>query len=105
MELTAENKSFSKKEWQLFQYVLNQQAEVCSMSIRELADATKTSSTTVLRFCRKFDCGGFSEFKIKLKRTLQEETEERLIDYSNKIKKPCTIFLNVWMNPSIEKHY
>ena len=41
MELTAENKSFSKKEWQLFQYVLNQQAEVCSMSIRELADATK----------------------------------------------------------------
>lgn len=73
MELTAENKSFSKKEWQLFQYVLNQQAEVCSMSIRELADATKTSSTTVLRFCRKFDCEGFSEFKIKLKKTLQKQ--------------------------------
>ncbi|MDB1709818.1 MurR/RpiR family transcriptional regulator, partial [Enterococcus casseliflavus] len=73
MELTAKNKSFSKKEWQLFQYVLNQQAEVCSMSIRELADTTKTSSTTVLRFCRKFDCEGFSEFKIKLKKTLQKQ--------------------------------
>ncbi len=43
------------------------------MSIRELADTTKTSSTTVLRFCRKFDCEGFSEFKIKLKKTLQKQ--------------------------------
>lgn len=103
MELTAENKSFSKKEWQLFQYVLNQQAEVCSMSIRELADATKTSSTTVLRFCRKFDCEGFSEFKIKLKKTLQKQGKtDRLFKQD---KKALHYFLNVWMNPSIEKHY
>ncbi len=37
------------------------------MSIRTLASNTFVSTATIVRFCQKFDCEGFSEFKVKLK--------------------------------------
>ena len=42
------------------------------MRIRELADETHVSTATILRFCRKLNCEGFSEFKVKLKMDIQE---------------------------------
>ena len=40
---------------------------VLKMSIRTLASNTFVSTATIVRFCQKFDCEGFSEFKVKLK--------------------------------------
>ncbi|MCG2963620.1 transcriptional regulator, partial [Escherichia coli] len=34
------------------------------------------STSTILRFCRKVGCDGFSEFKVKLKLYLESESEE-----------------------------
>ena len=42
------------------------------MRIRELADETHVSTATILRFCRKVNCEGFSEFKVKIKIHLKE---------------------------------
>lgn len=36
------------------------------MRIRDLAEETHTSTASILRFCHKFECNGFSEFKVKL---------------------------------------
>ncbi|STS85123.1 phosphosugar-binding transcriptional regulator [Klebsiella pneumoniae] len=36
------------------------------MTIRELAEAAGVSTTTVLRFCRKLQCEGYSEFRVRL---------------------------------------
>ncbi|KPG73057.1 MurR/RpiR family transcriptional regulator [Enterococcus sp. RIT-PI-f] len=69
MELTPYGKNFSQKESQLFNFVVNHQEEVSKMTIRQLAASNHTSTTSIIRFCRKFDCDGFSEFKIKLKTT------------------------------------
>ena len=37
------------------------------MTIRELAEAAGVSTTTVLRFCRKLQCEGYSEFRVRFK--------------------------------------
>ncbi len=43
------------------------------MRIRELANATHVSTATILRFCRKLNCEGYSEFKAKLKMELKKD--------------------------------
>ncbi|MBA2874526.1 MurR/RpiR family transcriptional regulator [Thermaerobacillus caldiproteolyticus] len=64
--------SFSDLEYMIYNYVTTHADKVVLMRIRELAEATHVSPTTILRFCRKLGCDGFSEFKTKLKLYLQE---------------------------------
>ncbi|MGM0846516.1 MAG: MurR/RpiR family transcriptional regulator [Bacillota bacterium] len=59
--------SFNELETSLYNYVITHMEKVVHMRIRELADETHVSTTTILRFCRKINCDGFSEFKVKLK--------------------------------------
>lgn len=37
------------------------------MKLKDLAALTHTSTTSITRFCKKFECQTFSEFKVKLK--------------------------------------
>ncbi|WP_297631037.1 MurR/RpiR family transcriptional regulator [uncultured Clostridium sp.] len=62
-------------ELEVYKYIVNNKNKVIYMRIRELADLTHVSTTTVLRVCKKFGCDGFSEFKIKLKMYLKESNE------------------------------
>lgn len=64
--------SFNELETSLYNYISQNSEKVPYMRIRELADETHVSTATILRFCRKLDCEGFSEFKVKLKMYLQE---------------------------------
>lgn len=64
------------------------------MTISEVSEATHVSSTTVLRFCKKAGCNGFSEFKIKYKLYLERPNNKQyvsslasLLDYFHKIDK------------------
>lgn len=52
--------------------------DVKRITIREVAEETHTSTASVLRFCKKFDCSGFSEFKIKL-RNYAEKNEQKIL--------------------------
>jgi len=56
----------------IYKYIINHLEQVSYMRIRDLAKETHTSTTTILRFCNKFDCNGFTEFKIKLQMFLKE---------------------------------
>jgi DNA-binding MurR/RpiR family transcriptional regulator len=64
--------SFNELETSLYNYISKNMEKVAYMRIRELADETHVSTATVLRFCRKLNCEGFSEFKIRLKMHLKE---------------------------------
>jgi DNA-binding MurR/RpiR family transcriptional regulator len=64
--------SFNELEISLYNYISKNMEKVAYMRIRELADETHVSTATVLRFCRKLNCEGFSEFKIRLKMHLKE---------------------------------
>jgi DNA-binding MurR/RpiR family transcriptional regulator len=50
----------------IYKYIATHMEQVIYMRIRDLARNTHTSTATILRFCKKFECDGFSEFKIKL---------------------------------------
>ncbi|SFQ22412.1 MurR/RpiR family transcriptional regulator [Salibacterium halotolerans] len=63
--------SLNELETSLYQYIMKNMEKTAYMRIRELAEATHVSTTTILRFCRKNGCEGFSEFKVKLKMHLE----------------------------------
>ncbi|GLC89562.1 MurR/RpiR family transcriptional regulator [Lysinibacillus piscis] len=69
--------SFNELETSLYNYICQHGEKVAYMRIRELADETHMSTSTILRFCRKINCEGFSEFKVKLKMHLN--TQKKII--------------------------
>jgi DNA-binding MurR/RpiR family transcriptional regulator len=68
--------TFNELETSLYDYICKNSEKVIYMRIRDLADVTHVSTSTILRFCRKLKCEGFTEFKVKLKLYL-DESEER----------------------------
>lgn len=58
-------------ELMVYNYVSKNKNQVMYMTIRELAEAAGVSTTTVLRFCRKMGCHGYSEFRIRFKLYLE----------------------------------
>lgn len=59
-------------EMQVYQFIIKHRERVGYMTIRELAEQAAVSTTTVLRFCRKMHCEGWSEFRIRLRLTEQQ---------------------------------
>jgi DNA-binding MurR/RpiR family transcriptional regulator len=64
--------SFNELETSLYNYIIQNSDKVAYMRIRELANETHISTASILRFCRKLNCEGFSEFKVKLKMHVEE---------------------------------
>jgi DNA-binding MurR/RpiR family transcriptional regulator len=84
---TAEEiQSLNELELSLYNYISHNKEKVIYMRIRDLAKESHVSTTTILRFCKKMDCDGFSEFKVKLRMYIDNE---KLIT----IKDDKTIFL------------
>ena len=63
-------------EMQVYQFIIKHRERVGYMTIRELAEQAAVSTTTVLRFCRKMHCEGWSEFRIRLRLTEQQSTPQ-----------------------------
>lgn len=64
-------------EMEIYHYVTQNIDKVIYMRIRDLAAATHVSTTTILRFCKKFECQGFADFKLKLQMYVTEQEERR----------------------------
>lgn len=63
-------------EIEIYNYIAANVDKVIYMRIRDLASATHVSTTTILRFCKKFECEGFTDFKLKLQQYVKEQTEK-----------------------------
>ncbi|WP_226037181.1 MurR/RpiR family transcriptional regulator [Aquibacillus saliphilus] len=102
---------FSELEYELYNYIINNEDKIIYMRIRDLAEETHVSTTTILRFCRNIGCEGFSEFKVKLKLYLKKNKNSNAIsntkstvteflertlthDYDEKIKKIASVVAN-----------
>lgn len=72
-----EIRSFNELEMSIYNYVVRNKEKVIYMKIRELADSAHVSTTTVLRFCKKAGCEGYSEFKLKLKQDILDSLERQ----------------------------
>lgn len=76
--------SLNELEMNVYQYVLKNREKAGYMKIRELAGEAHVSTTTVLRFCKKMGCSGYSEFKVQFKMHLNNQIEpETDVDISN----------------------
>ena len=67
--------TFNDLEMRLYKYVIQNKEQVVYMRIRDLAVKTHVSTSTIMRFCRKLKCEGFSEFKVKLKFLLDKKSD------------------------------
>lgn len=77
--------SLNDLELSLYRYIMKNAEKVIYMRIRELADEAHVSTTTILRFCKKVDCDGYSEFKIKLKMHIQRNENDKINDDTSMI--------------------
>lgn len=66
-------------EKSIYHYIYANLNNVVYMRIKDLADSTHVSTTTILRFCRKFDCQGFSDFKIRLQYYLHDMKNNNML--------------------------
>ncbi len=64
---TQNIQTLNELELNVYHYVMQHQDTIPYMRIRELASNAHVSTTTVLRFCKKLGCDGYSEFKLKMK--------------------------------------
>ena len=69
-------KSFNDMEMLVYDYIMKNKNVAKYMTVRELADEVHVSTATVMRFCRKAGFDGYSEFKVKFKMYLEEETKK-----------------------------
>lgn len=60
-----ESHALTDREIDLRDYLLNNPERVPHMSCRQLGEVTYTSAATVTRFCKKFDCAGWPDFKLR----------------------------------------
>lgn len=67
--------SLNELELMVYNYVIKNTDKVIYMTIRELADAAHVSTTTILRFCKKMHCEGYSEFRIRFKMYLEQDVQ------------------------------
>lgn len=64
--------SYNELEMLVYNYIMAHKEEVKYMTIRELSDAVHVSTSTIIRFCKKTGCDGYSEFRVQFKLFLKD---------------------------------
>ena len=59
-------------------YIISNEEKVVYMKVRELAEEVHVSTTTILRFCKKVGCEGYSEFRLKLKQEVSSKEQKKI---------------------------
>ena len=93
MEFTySQVESLNETEAYVYNYVIKNTKKVLNESIRELANDTHVSTATVMRFCKKMGCEGFTELKYRLKenvevqKTKEDDVNDQFDDFIEKVK-------------------
>lgn len=71
---------FSNTEHDIAVYIQNNRISVCKMSIHEVAKETYSSTSTILRLCKKLGFEGFSDFKMALNSEISKTESNATID-------------------------
>ena len=93
-------KRFNDGDMLIYNYIMKNLKKVPYMTIRELADAVYVSTSTIMRFCKKLDCEGYSEFRVQFKMYLEENKEKQPIDDISEI----TNYFNSINNSEFERN-
>lgn len=91
-------KALNDLEMLVYGYVMKYPEKVRYMRIRELASEAHVSTSTILRFCKKMGCGGYTEFKLQLKEHLEHRGQVRIKDDISEVifcKRPVQMHLRI----------
>lgn len=75
-ELQLQYHTLSLKEKEIADYIVQHKSSIQNINIRELADHTHSSTSTITRFCKKIHCDSFVDFKIRLSREANKPSGE-----------------------------
>lgn len=75
-ELQLQYRNLSQKEKEIADYIVQYKNTIHNINIRELAEHTHSSTSTITRFCRKINCESFVDFKIRLSREFEKPVDE-----------------------------
>ena len=64
---------FNDLEISIYNCILKNKSKISHMKIKDLADEAHVSTATILRFCKKLGCEGYSEFKLRYREYLNQE--------------------------------
>lgn len=77
---------FNELELSIYNCVIMNKDRVCRMKIKELAEAAHVSTASVLRFCKKLGCEGFSDFKLRYKEYVKQDKKYLIDDNETNLK-------------------
>lgn len=86
MFTVEEIQSLNELELSVYEYVMQHKNAVSYMRIRELAAEAHVSTTTVLRFCKKMGCDGYTEFKLRMKEYAGQKSVAQLPEDFSEIR-------------------
>lgn len=94
IDILKDQDSFSNAEKEVNNFVITNSERIQKLSIRELARETFTTTTTIMRYCKKIGYSGFEEFKINIKNDIKDlnyddfliKDSENVIHVINKMK-------------------
>ena len=67
-------KGFSELEKKIADYLIEHKEDVIHMNLKELAEATYTSTATISRFCKKLGEKNFNDFRVHFAEITQSQT-------------------------------
>lgn len=76
LKLLEEKESFNTSEEHISDFILKNKEEVLHMSIQDLSSKTYSSTSSIVRLCRKIGLNGYKDFKIQLSAELQKSYED-----------------------------
>jgi DNA-binding MurR/RpiR family transcriptional regulator len=95
--------SYNELELLVYNYVMDHKEEVKYMTIRELSDAVHVSTSTIIRFCKKTGCDGYSEFRVQFKLFLKNELENNKKMLNDNVGDEIMYFLHNVTSTEYEK--
>ena len=63
-------KKLNPGEFRVYNFIVSHLDSVPEMNIRQIAEGVGVSTTTVLRFCEKAGCSGYTELKYRIRQEL-----------------------------------
>lgn len=97
--------SFSELDMAIYNCIINNKYQITNMTIKQLADLSHVSAGTVVRFCKKAGCEGYSEFKLKYKEWMCHNRQAIMTESGNEFQTLIARINSPDFYKSVEKAY
>lgn len=80
LDKMAQKRFFSNSEQAVIDHIVEDPESIIHASVKELAAASYTSPSTIVRLFKKLDCDSFTEFKVQFISAVKQQSSRPLVD-------------------------